>query len=61
MGESQALRESGQMLDEGSARRNALLQALGLDQGRYQGDTSAGVRLAELEALLNQQAVQPFF
>jgi hypothetical protein len=61
MGESQALRESGQMLDEGSARRNALLQALGLDQGRYQGDTSAGIRLAELEALLNGQAVQPFF
>lgn len=60
MGESQAMRESGLLLDETQARRNALLAGLGLDQGRYQFDQGAGIQLAQLEALLNQQAVQPF-
>ena len=61
VGENQALRESGQMLDEGNAKRNALLQALGLDQSRYMGDNDLGYRLAALEAQLNQNAVNPFF
>jgi hypothetical protein len=61
VGENQALRESGMLIDENSARRNALLQALGLDQSRYAGDNNVGVRLAELEAMLNGQAVQPLF
>jgi hypothetical protein len=61
VGEQQALRESGMLMDENSARRNALLQALGLDQSRYAGDNNIGVRLAELEAMLNGQAVQPLF
>lgn len=61
VGESQALRESGMLYDEGNARRNALLQALGLDQSRYAGDNDIGMRIAALEAMLNNQAVQPFF
>jgi hypothetical protein len=61
VGEQQALRESGMLYDEGNARRNALLQALGLDQQRYGADNNIGLRLAELEAQLNQNAVQPFF
>ncbi len=61
VGEQQALRESGMLYDESNARRNALLQGLGLDQNRYQGDNDLGYRLAALEAQLNQNAVQPFF
>jgi hypothetical protein len=61
VGEQQALRESGMLYDESNARRNALLQALGLDQSRYQGDNQIGAQLAALEAQLNQNAVQPFF
>jgi hypothetical protein len=61
VGEQAALRESGMVMDESNARRNALLQALGLDQGRYQGDNDLGYKLAALEAQLNQNAVQPFF
>lgn len=61
VGEQQALRESGMLYDESNARRNALLQALGLDQSRYQGDNDMGYRLAALQANLNQNAVQPFF
>lgn len=61
VGEQQALRESGMLYDEGNARRNALLQGLGLDQSRYQGDNELGYRLAALEAQLNQGAMQPFF
>jgi hypothetical protein len=60
VGEQAALRESGMVMDESNARRNALLQALGLDQGRYQGDNSLGVRLAELEAQMNRDALGAF-
>ncbi len=60
VGEQQALRESGMLYDESNARRNALLQGLGLDQSRYQGDNQLGYQLAALEAQLNGQAVQPF-
>jgi len=61
IGENQALRESGMLYDESNARRNALLQALGLDQGRYGIDQNLGVDLARLESQLNQNALQPFF
>lgn len=60
IGENQAARESGMLYDEGNARRNALLQALGLDQSRYTADQGYGIDLARLEAALNGQAVQPF-
>jgi hypothetical protein len=60
VGEQAALRESGMVMDESNARRNALLQALGLDQGRYQGDNNLGIRLAELEAQMNRDALGAF-
>ena len=60
IGEQQAMRESGMLYDEGNARRNALLQALGLDNSRYGTDQGLGLDLARLTAQLNQNAVSPF-
>lgn len=60
MGESQAMRESGLLLDETQARRQALMQGLGLDQSRYQFDNNLGFQMAQLQNLMNNQAMQPF-
>lgn len=61
IGEGQAMREGGMLYDESNAKRNALLQALGLDQSRYQGDNDTGLRLLLAQMQGNQNAVQPFF
>jgi hypothetical protein len=61
IGEAGAQRDAGLVYDEMGSRRNALMQALGMDQGRYQADNDLGYRLAALEAMLNGQAMQPFF
>jgi hypothetical protein len=60
IGEQGAARDAGLVYDEMGSRRNALLGALGMDQGRYQHDNQIGLQLSQLEALLNQQAMQPF-
>lgn len=59
VGEAGAARDAGLLFDESQARRQALMQLLGMDQQRYSFDQSAGIDLARLEALLNQQATQP--
>lgn len=60
MGESQAMRESGLLLDETQARRQALLAGLGLDSNRYQFDNNLGFQMAQLQNLMNNQAMAPF-
>lgn len=60
VGEAGAQRDAGLVYDEMGSRRNALLSALGMDQQRYNVDNDLGLRLAQLEAMLNGQAMQPF-
>jgi hypothetical protein len=60
IGEQGAARDAGLVYDEMGSRRNALLGALGMDQSRYAHDNQIGLQLSQLEALLNQQAMQPF-
>ena len=57
IGEAGAARDASLVYDEMGGRRNALLQALGMDQNRYQFDQGAGMDLAKFQALLNQQAM----
>jgi hypothetical protein len=49
------------LYDEGNARRNALLQALGLDNQRYSFDNDMGMRMLLAEMQANQGAMSPFF
>jgi hypothetical protein len=60
IGEQGAARDAGLVYDEMGGRRQALLGALGMDQNRYQFDNKLGFDMAQLEALLNAQALQPF-
>lgn len=60
IGEAGAERDAGLVYGEMGNRRNALLSALGLDNNRYQFDNDLAMRLAALEAQLNQSAVAPF-
>lgn len=60
VGEAGAQRDAGLVYDEMGNRRNALLSALGMDQQRYTFDNDLGMRMAALEAQLNQSALAPF-
>lgn len=57
IGEQAAMRDAGLLRDESQQRRAALLQALGLDQNRYQFDNTLGFNFANLQQQANQQAL----